>query len=63
MNNQSRRDLIIEHLRDARARLDRGSVPRRRQAERHVRYWSDQLDQAKDSRPSAGPPERPAPAT
>ena len=46
MNNKIRRQLILEHLRDARARLDvGGSDPRHRQAERHVRYWNDQLRQ------------------
>ena len=63
MNNKIRRQLILEHLRDARARLDLGgSAPRTRQAERHVRYWSDQLRQAGETSSVTSSPEPAAPA-
>ena len=64
MNNKIRRQLILEHLRDARARLDHGgSEPRHRQAERHVRYWNDLLRQAGETPSTTGSPEATAPAT
>ena len=63
MNNKIRRQLILEHLRDARDRLDLGgSEPRRRQAERHVRYWNDQLRQAGETSSVTSSPEPATPA-
>jgi hypothetical protein len=63
VNNKIRRQLILEHLQEARARLDLGgSVPRTRQAERHVRYWSDQLRQVGETGSVTGAPEPAAPA-
>ena len=63
MNNKIRRELIIEQLRDARAPLELGRLPRRRQAERHVRYWSDQLNQGSETQAATDPAESTAPAT
>jgi len=63
VNNKIRRQLILEHLRDARDRLDLGgSEPRRRQAERHVRYWNDQLRQAGETSSVTSSSERATPA-